>query len=222
MGGPAVGVASWLFRGAGMFLKQAAGRIKASVAGRVFGSAAKAAVQSGAVRATARGAAAVGGAVVTGTAFEAGRRVMTPAAPAPTGGGEFPAPPSGSPPGGGFGAPAPIEGVFGRTLSRILPGGRTGMEFMPYEGTETDKYGRPIAVYPAQAARFVAPRGYVIVRNPQNPEQALAILKGAARAMGLWSAKPKPPISGYDRRAIERASRVKKRMKKLARKVERL
>jgi len=107
-------------------------------------------------------------------------------------------------------------------MSRVLPGGLTGREFTPYEGTETDKWGRPIAVYPAAAQRLVAPRGYVIVRDPRNPENALAVLKGAARAMGLWTAKPKPPISGYDRRAIDRASRVKKRMKKLARKVEKL
>jgi hypothetical protein len=212
-----IGVA---LRFGGQFLGKAFQSLKASVAGRVFGSAAKTAYKVGtstAARRVGAGAAAVGGAVATGTAFEVGQRLAGGGAPA------LPAPPTGGPgssyPGG---APMPLEGTFGRTMSRILPGGLTGREFTPYEGTETDKYGRPIAVYPAAAQRLVAPRGYVIVRDPRNPENALAILKGAARAMGLWTAKPKPPISGYDRRAIDRASRVKKRMKKLARKVEKL
>lgn len=187
--------------------------LKASVAGRLFGQAAKSQVLQRAVRGGARAGVAVGGAVATGAAFEAGTQMFGGGAP-----GMPPALPQGVP----GGAPAPVEGTFGRMVSRILPGGLSGREFTPYAGTETDKYGRPIAVYPAAAQRLVAPRGYVIVRDPNNPENALAILKGAARAMGLWSAKPKPPISGYDRRAIERASRVKKRMKKLARKVEKL
>ena len=123
---------------------------------------------------------------------------------------------------GGAMAPQPVEGPVGAFVSRMLPGGLTGREWRPVEGVEKDKYGRPIAVYPAKAERMVAPSGYVIVYpfpsgNDRGP--AVAMLKGAARAMGLWSAKPKPVISGYDTRAIQRAHRAKKRVAKLAKKV---
>lgn len=113
--------------------------------------------------------------------------------------------------------PQPKEGVVGRTISRILPGGNTGLEFTPVDGTETDKFGRPISVHPDVGERLIAPRGYVIVAGPDG--EPIAMLKGAARAMGLWSPRPKPPISGYDARAIRRAAGAKKRVSKLARKV---
>jgi hypothetical protein len=118
------------------------------------------------------------------------------------------------------GAPRPREGVVGRTISRILPGGRTGREFMPYEGTERDKIGRPIAVYHDRGERYVVPSGYVLVKNPQDPDgEPIAVLKGAARALGLWKPRPKPPVSGWDLRAITRAAGAKKRVKALAGKV---
>lgn len=118
------------------------------------------------------------------------------------------------------GAPVPREGVVGRTISRILPGGRTGREFTPYEGTERDKIGRPIAVYPDRGERYIVPTGYVLVKNPQDPDgEPIAVLKGAARALGLWKPRPKPPVSGWDMRAITRAAGAKKRVKALAGKV---
>jgi len=106
-----------------------------------------------------------------------------------------------------------------RAVESLVPGGRTGREFTPYEGTERDKMGRPIAVYPETAERTVAPSGYVIV-EPWGPNgERIAMLKGAARAMGLWKARPKPPVSGWDMRAITRASSARGRVKKLAGKV---
>lgn len=128
--------------------------------------------------------------------------------------------PPGLPPTGSFGPggqyPRPREGVVGRTVSRMLPGGLTGYEGVALDGTEYDKYGRPIAVGVEMRERAYAPPGYVIVQTEDGP---IAMLKGAARAMGLWQGKPKPPVSGWDMRAIGRAARAKKRVRKLGSKV---
>lgn len=128
------------------------------------------------------------------------------------------------PPTGSFGAqdPRPREGAIGRTISRILPGGLTGYEGTPVEGTERDRYGRAIAYHADSREQYYAPRGYVLVPNFDDPEgPPIAMLRAAAIAMGLWRARPKPPISGYDARAIRRAHSVKKRVAKLAKKVAR-
>lgn len=138
------------------------------------------------------------------------------------GGGGPPRPPQLRP--GSFGPPqgrppVPREGVVGRTISRVLPGGLTGREFMPYEGTEYDKMGRPIAVYPDRREQDVAPAGYVLVdgeRIGMEPGTRLAVLKPVARALGVWKGRPKPPVSGYDMRAITRARSAQGRVKKLA------
>lgn len=133
-----------------------------------------------------------------------------------------PKPSYGSPPGPpalpGGRQPAPgVTGIITRLGERIIPGGRTGRELTPYEGTERDKLGRPIAVHPDTTSRLYAPPGYVIVNmgTAESP-MPLAVLKGVARSMGLWKPRPKPPISGYDARAIRRAQRAQTRVKKLA------
>lgn len=123
---------------------------------------------------------------------------------------------SGPPSFGPQGIPRPPAGPVQRIGQRIIPGGKTGREFTPFEGAERDKLGRPIAVYPDTGERYVVPTGYVLV--DVNGEK-LAMLKGAARAMGLWKPRPKPPVSGWDMRAITRASSARARVKKLAGKV---
>jgi len=171
--------------------------------------------------ATRRAATAVGAGVATTVASDALLTRMgggTGGPPRFPGGGSFA--PQG--PGGGF-PPVPREGIVGRTISRILPGGLTGYEGVALKGTEYDKYGRPIAVGAEQVDRFRVPAGYVIVRDPRvNDGEPFGMLKGPARAMGLWYPKPKPVISGYDTRAIQRAHRAKKRVAKLAKKVAKL
>lgn len=179
------------------------GKAGSWVAGRVFGSAGKAAVQGG--------AAAVGGAVA-GTIL-----TRTTAQNGPPFGG----PPSGSfapqmPTRSGSTAPVPREGAIGRTISKVLPGGMTGYEYAPLSGTEYDKWGRPIAVGPVVVERYKAPSGYVIVKNDQG--EAVALLKGPARAMGLWHPRKKPLISIRDSSAITRAHSAKKRIAKIAKK----
>jgi hypothetical protein len=174
------------------------------LAGRLFGSATK------------KVASTVVGAVGTGIVGAAAGSVVTRM----TGsiGGGPPLPPTGSfaAPAGQGGVPRPREGVIGRTVSRILPGGLTGYEGVALEGTEYDKYGRPIAVGAEMRERAYAPPGYVIVQTADGP---IAMLKGAARAMGLWHPKPKPPVSGWDMRAITKAHAAKKRVRKLGAKV---
>lgn len=175
---------------AGRVAGSAAGRAGAAV-GRVAGTAVTLATRYPTLTSTAAG-------TIAGTMLSPG---LNPFAP------------QGGPQGG---TPTPREGVVGRTISRILPGGMTGREWMPYEGTEADKYGRPIAVHPAEKVVAWAPRGYVMVTVG---DQRVAMLRQAAIAMGLWSAPPKPPISGWDARAIRRAASATKRVKKLAAKV---
>lgn len=155
-----------------------------------------------------------GKAVIGGAATAAAGTMITSYA----GGGGYPPPPPGYG-GQGFGMPQRPEGPISRTISRILPGGMTGKEYAPFEGTEINRYGQPIAVYPDKAERYKAPRGYVIVYPWGPTEQPIAMLKGAARAMGLWHPAPKPPVSGWDMRAITRANSAQKRVKSLAKKV---
>jgi hypothetical protein len=78
----------------------------------------------------------------------------------------------------------------------------------------TDKVGRPIVAGVTYSARAKAPRGYVVVQHPTMG--TVAMLKGLARASGLWRPRPKPPISVGDWRAISRASRASKRVAKAA------
>jgi len=78
----------------------------------------------------------------------------------------------------------------------------------------TDKVGRPIVAGVTYSARAKAPKGYVVVQHPTLG--VVAMLKGLARASGLWRPRPKPPISVGDWRAISRASRASKRVAKAA------
>lgn len=111
--------------------------------------------------------------------------------------------------------PQPKEGALGRFVSRVLPGGMTGREWTPVNDM-TDRVGRPLAVYPAEQSRVVGPSGYVMVT--MNGER-IAMLRAFAIRAGLYKAPPKPPLSGYDMRAITRAASASKRVKKLAGKV---
>lgn len=123
----------------------------------------------------------------------------------PRGGGYRPPPPPGR--------PVP-QGPIRRGIQRIAPGGRTGRELTPY-GDMVSKQGLPLMVYPDTRERVEAPKGYVIVTHPVTGEK-LAMLRGAAQRAGLFSPRPKPPISAGDAQAIRRAARAQRRVKKLA------
>lgn len=115
------------------------------------------------------------------------------------------------------GVPRPREGPIGRRISQILPGGMSGREFTPVNDM-TDRTGRPIAVYPETVEQTRGPSGYVVVTNPSTGDK-IAMLRHFAIRAGLYDAPPKPPVSGYDMRAINRAASARKRVKKLASKV---
>lgn len=111
---------------------------------------------------------------------------------------------SGYQPAPGYSIPKP--GARG-AIERILPFGSTGM---------IDSQIAPI-VQPEEETRLKAPRGYVIVTLPDGNK--VGMLKVLARKYGLWKPRPKPPVSGWDMKAINRAAGAKKRVKKLAGKV---
>lgn len=188
--------------------------LAARLAGRAVGALASRAFGQGARRAAGVVAGTIGG----GVAVNAISQRM---------GGGFggpPGPPPGfAPQGGGRTVPRPREGIVGRTISRIAPGGMTGYEGVALDQTEYNKYGQPIAVGATAVERYAVPSGYVLVRDARvNGGNAFGMLKGAARSLGLWHPKPKPLISGYDTRAIQRAHRVKKKVAKIAKRVAKL
>ena len=61
---------------------------------------------------------------------------------------------------------------------------------------------------------YRAPRGYVVVRDPQG--RPYCVLKAAAKAFGLWRPADKPPISVGDWNAFKSAARVEKKLRKIA------
>lgn len=120
--------------------------------------------------------------------------------------------------GGGGGVPrVPQGGVVG-TVRRVLPGGRSGYTYDPFDlNTPTDRTGRPVAVIPEMRERVSCPPGYVGVDLDGDGVKDACVLKGVARAMGLYHSRPKPPVSGYEARAIRTATAAKKRVASLAR-----
>lgn len=182
----------------------------AALGRRALGAAGRGILKAG----RALGAKTVGGAV----ARTAGGAIVTTAAGAAASGAiSRLSRPSLMPPtqGGGFPAPRPREGMIGRTISRTLPGGMTGREFTQY-GDGVDKYGRPLAVYPEEVTQVRGPKGYVVV---DWDGERVAVQKGVAVKLGLYTPPPKPPVSGWDMRAINRAHSAKKRVGKLAKRV---
>lgn len=170
-------------------------------AARLAGGAAKALAKKGVIRGSAgrilrgRGARTAAVAVPTAVAIQRGR-------PRP----QMPA-----------GVPRLPQGGARGVARRIAPGGRSGYTYDPYDlDTPSDKLGRPVAVQPEMAERIKCPPGYVAVDLDGDGIKDACVLKGMARGLGLWKSRPKPPISGYDARAIKRAERAKKRVKKLA------
>lgn len=192
----------FLARAAAPFARKAA----RWVGRRVLGAGQKLGARTvgGAIVRTA-GAAVVGSAATAGATRLAGR-IMRPT---------LSLPPGFAPQGGQFPAPTPREGVVGRTISRVLPGGMSGREFTPY-GDLTDKYGRPVAVYPEEIVQVRGPRGYVVV-NYQG--ERVAIQSRVAQKMGLYTPPTKPPISAADMKAIRRAASARKRVAKTAKMV---
>lgn len=121
---------------------------------------------------------------------------------------------------GSGGAPprVPQGGAMG-TIRRVLPGGRSGYTYDPYDlNTPTDRSGRPVAVHMEVRERIHCAPGYVGVDLDGDGVKDACVLKGVARAMGLYKSRPKPLVSGYETRALTVAANVKGRVATVARK----
>lgn len=111
----------------------------------------------------------------------------------------------------------PQGGVVG-TVRRVLPGGRSGYTYDPYDlNTPTDRTGRPVAVHMEVRERVHCAPGYVAVDLDGDGVKDACVLKGVARAMGLYKGRPKPLVSGYETRALATAKRVRGRVASVAR-----
>lgn len=106
----------------------------------------------------------------------------------------------------------PKPGVRGR-IERILPGGRSGYFHDPVDADFQ------AVVEPVMAERISCPRGYVAVDTDGDGVNDACMEKTLAKKYGYWKPRPKPPISGWDAKAIRRADAARKRVKKLANKV---
>lgn len=63
---------------------------------------------------------------------------------------------------------------------------------------------------------YRAPKGYVIVRDPNTKQYVGAVRKDVAKRNGLWKPSAKPPISATEWRHYKDAHRVGKKLKKIA------
>lgn len=113
-------------------------------------------------------------------------------------------PSSASPP-----AATPTPGLEG-WVQRVLPGGKSGYQNSAIAGLQ------PVVAV-SYEQRATAPPGYVVVTMPDGSKAAM--WKPLARSLGLWKARPKPPVSGWDLKAIRRADRAQKKVQNLAGKV---
>lgn len=140
---------------------------------------------------------------VAGVGMEAGRALTTTAQP------QLPALPGA---GGGVLMPSQFPGVGAVPWWRG-PGGK--LQF-PWQDPRVPEFLKAFALDDAYLrAYYRAPRGYVIVRDPNG--RPYAVLKMAARRFGLWRQPHKPPISAGDWNKYQTARRVEKKLVKIAR-----
>ena len=101
------------------------------------------------------------------------------------------------------------------TGEQLLTGGSPSM--MP--GSDAQGYvdGMPIYTQVTPQQRFRAPKGYVVVTDPQTG-QKYGMLRKVAIAAGLWKARRKPPISAAEWRELQRADRTAKKALKITQK----
>lgn len=60
---------------------------------------------------------------------------------------------------------------------------------------------------------YRAPKGYVVVRDPNG--KPYAMLKSAARSLGLWKPAARPPISATDWKHFKRNKAIEKKLRKI-------
>lgn len=142
------------------------------------------------------------------------RKIIAPVALGAAGaalvqGGGAPALPATIPGMGGFPTPTPAGG--GLLPMWRGPGGK-----LQFPWQDPQQILQPPYAYDDSYLRiqYRAPRGYVVVRDPQGRRYAMA--KGIARSMGLWTQARKPPISAGDWHKYQTAQTVEKKLRKLA------
>lgn len=113
-------------------------------------------------------------------------------------------------PGGVAAAPTPAGGG-------LLPWWRGPGGKMQFPWQDPQQLLQPPYAYDDSYLRITyrAPRGYVVVKDPQGRRYAMA--KPVARSVGLWRASRKPPISAGDWHRYQTARSVEKKLVKLAR-----
>ena len=83
-------------------------------------------------------------------------------------------------------------------------------------GTNGHPCNLPVLVAPAQKVINKAPRGYVIVEDPMNPGQKVAMLKSVAKACGAWKPRAKPFFTASEAKTVRKAARLQKKGDRLA------
>jgi hypothetical protein len=111
---------------------------------------------------------------------------------------------------GGIAAPQPAGGG-------LLPWWRGAGGKLQLPWSDPQQLLQPPYAYDDSYLRITyrAPRGYVVVKDPQGRRYAMA--RPIARSMGLWRASRKPPISAGDWHRYQAARSVEKKLVKLAR-----
>jgi len=74
-----------------------------------------------------------------------------------------------------------------------------------------DAAGRPLVVNPGLEERIKCPRGYVAVEIDEEGTR-VCMLKGAAISQGLYSRRPRPPISASEWRILKSSGRTAKKV----------
>lgn len=111
---------------------------------------------------------------------------------------------------GGMAAPQPAGGG-------LLPWWRGAGGKLQFPWQDPQQLLQPPYAYDDSYLRITyrAPRGYVVVKDPQGRRYCMA--KPVARSVGLWRASRKPPISAGDWHRYQTARTVEKKLVKIAR-----
>ena len=108
----------------------------------------------------------------------------------------------------------------GNILSQLgptapAPSGGSGVQVPPGAKGMVDEYGRPIVTGFELQTRAKAPKGYVVVTNPETGMK-VAMLREVAIKLKYYKPRKKPYISYSDMKALRKAESVKKKVNRAA------
>ena len=87
---------------------------------------------------------------------------------------------------------------------------------LPAYGGRANGCNLQVMVAPQQKVINKAPRGYVIVEDPQNPGIKVAMLKAVAKSCGLWKPRANPFFTASEAKTIRKAARRQRKGDRLA------